>query len=113
MIVRPETLHHTMPLPTNSCARGEHGLKLIATLKALGFGGPYKKPKMRTYVDDHGRAFEPCEVETEWELERDENGNVAPCSTRGATWLQMWTCQTSSERNKLGCNVPPRGVLKT
>jgi hypothetical protein len=33
---------------------------------------------MRTYVDDHGRSFEPSEVETEWELERDENGNVSP-----------------------------------
>jgi len=37
-------------------ARGEPGLKLVATLQTIGYGGPDKKPKMKTYVEDRGGA---------------------------------------------------------
>jgi hypothetical protein len=52
-------------------ARGEHGLKMIGTLQALGLGGMYQRPKMGVYVDNNGRQWQTNEVEMEEELEKD------------------------------------------
>jgi hypothetical protein len=82
-------------------------------LQAIGYGGPSKKPKMKTYVDDHGRSFERCEVENQWELERDENGNVIPLLDERGNLVADVDVSDEFWRNKPGCNVPPRGVLKT
>jgi hypothetical protein len=52
-------------------ARGEHGLKMVGTLQALGLGGIYQKPKLGIYVDNNGRQWQTNEVEMEVELEKD------------------------------------------
>jgi hypothetical protein len=52
-------------------AHGEHGLKLVGTLQALGLGGMYRRPKMGVYVDNNGRQWQTNEVEMEIELEKD------------------------------------------
>jgi hypothetical protein len=46
-------------------ARGEHGLKMIGTLQALGLGGMYQRPKMGVYVDNNGR---------QWQNQRSRDG---------------------------------------
>jgi hypothetical protein len=39
-----------------SRARGEHGLKMVGTLQAIGLGGMYQRPKMGVYVYNDGRG---------------------------------------------------------
>jgi hypothetical protein len=48
-----------------SRARGEHGLKMVGTLQALGLGGMYQRPKMGVYVDNNGR---------QWQNQRSRDG---------------------------------------
>jgi hypothetical protein len=58
--------------------RGEHGLKMVGTLQAIGLGGMYQKPAMEVYVDNNGRQWQTNKVLMEEELEHDAEGNVIP-----------------------------------
>jgi hypothetical protein len=59
-------------------ARGEHELKMVGTLQALGVGGGYQRPKMSVYVDNNSRQWQTNEIEMEVELAKDAEGNVIP-----------------------------------
>jgi hypothetical protein len=59
-------------------ARGGNGLRILGTLFDIGRGGEYLRPRKKVYVDNSGRRWETDEVETEWQLEKDAEGNVIP-----------------------------------
>jgi hypothetical protein len=67
-------------------ARGEHGLKMIGTLQALGLGGMYQRPKMGVYVDNNGRQGKPTKSRWRSNSRRTRsNGSSSASGARGPT----------------------------